>query len=113
MYSLEAILQQSLKFMDPTGGELMRQVISNISPLMDAVDKDEETTVHQILNDHQKSMGVITSHIKHPQIWEVYIERFGAYCKLVACMKLGKCGYQFLSGCIQPVQTLYRPMSNC
>lgn len=84
--------------------------------MMDAIDKDDVTTIHQILNNHQKIMGTITPHIKHAQLQRIYVERFDEFSKLVTCMNEGKCGYRayfhFLSACIYPLKTLFTSMAD-
>lgn len=110
------MMELSKKFMDPTGGEMVDKLVSDIPLFANSLEKKDMATLHRMLNDHQKAMGAMTSHITHPQVREIHTERMDAYSNLMTCINQGQCGYKayfhFLSGCINPMRKLYTILSD-
>lgn len=97
--------------MDPTGGEIIDQVISDSEPFANAFGNNDMMTINQMLKDSQKSMELLALHITQPQVQKFFRERIVAFHSVVACLNQGKCGSQaisqYLFGCIDPMRTLF------
>lgn len=109
------MLKLSKTWMDPTGGELMDKLLSNMPIYMNAVDKNDVKTIHRIINDNQKFLRTITPHITHPEVRKAYSERIDALSSIVTCMSQGKCGckalFHYVGGCVMPLKTLFTSLS--
>lgn len=105
--TLRAMLKSSKRFTNPTGGQLMDKIITDIPIFMNAVNNDDMETIHQMLNEART--------FTHDKVRKVYAERIGTFKSLVTCISQGKCGYNayihYLCGCVNPVKTLLTSLS--
>lgn len=110
--ALTPMLEQSKLFMDPTGGEMIDKMISEIPNITNAFGNNDLTTIHRMLRETQKLMDtVVMLHITHAQFRELAAERMDAFNSIVDCIHQGKCGFRayihYLCGCVKPMKQIY------
>lgn len=114
--ALMPILELSKNHMDPTGGEMIDKLISDVPIFTNAMGSNNLTTIHRMLSETRESLDAMASHITHAQFRKLAVERNIAFSNLVTCIHHGKCGSQefvhFLSGSISPMKMLYTLLSN-
>lgn len=113
---VKPMLNLSKRWMNPTGGEIVDKMISDIPIFTSAVYSNETMTIHRILNDSQKSVELLIPHITQPELRGVYSERLVAFKTLITCMNQGECGFRaythYLISCINPCRTLFTSLKN-
>lgn len=110
MVILKPMLELSKTFMDPTGGEIMDQVLSYIPGVTNAIGNNDMVTIYRLMNETQTYLELLPPHIKQPQMQKIAIERIEGFKNVNTCLNQGKCGWQsyvrFLLDCVNPFKTL-------
>lgn len=110
------MVKLSKKYVDPTGGKMIDEIVSSVPIFSKALDNDDMATVHHILCHHQENMKGLAPHITHDQYREPAAEAIDAFHSLIACMKQGKCGYlayyHYLCSCINTLSVVYKISDN-
>lgn len=111
MASVLPMLELGKRYMDPTGGEIIDALISEMPILVDAIHNNDGITIRRIMNEQHQSLNTLTPHVTHPEARKIQSERMDAFNSLVTCLNQGKCGFQayfhFLKGCFHSLKKLF------
>lgn len=110
------LLELSKTFMNPTGCEIIDKMVLESSIAVNALKNNDMVLVYRMLNEHNKLLQSIASHVTQPQFQEFAIEQIASFNSVITCMNEGKCGFQsfiyFSLSFSKPMKTIIMSLLN-